>query len=82
MNENEIKSTIYEFLVDNFLFGKPFTINDDESLLENGIIDSAGVLSLVVFLEDEFSISVEDDEIDPENLDSVENLVKFILSKS
>ena len=50
----------------------------DSSLLDSGIIDSTGVLELIAFVEDKFGISVADDEMIPENLDSIENLAKFI----
>ena len=52
-----------------------------DSFLENGIIDSTGVLELVMFLEENFKINVNDDEIRPENLDSLENLVAYINRK-
>jgi acyl carrier protein len=53
----------------------------DSSFLETGIIDSTGVLELVTFVEDEFSIDVLDDDLRPENLDSIERLVAFIERK-
>lgn len=53
----------------------------DASFLETGIIDSTGVLELVTFVEDEFSIDVLDDDLRPENLDSIERLVAFIERK-
>jgi len=55
---------------------------DSGSLLELGIIDSTGVLELVGFLEETFQITVEDDDLVPDNLDSVDNLVKYIQGKS
>ena len=53
----------------------------DASFLETGVIDSTGVLELVTFVEDEFSIDVVDDDLRPENLDSIERLVEFIERK-
>jgi acyl carrier protein len=59
----------------------PETIQDDTSFLEQGIIDSTGILELVEFVQDTFSIKVEDEELMPDNLDSLNNLEKFINSK-
>jgi len=78
---NEIKHKIRSFIVEEFLFGKHDDLDDDVSFLENGIIDSTGILVLVSFLEEEFSISVEDEELIPENLDSVNNVVAYVEKK-
>lgn len=56
-------------------------LNSDESLLEKGVIDSTGVMELVAFLEDEYQFRVSDDELVPENLDSVRNIVAYVDSK-
>lgn len=73
---------IRTFIFDNFLFdADEDALQNDSSFLEQGIIDSTGVLELVEWLEDEFSISVEDDELIPENLDSVTLLSAFIERK-
>lgn len=78
---NDITQTLREFVQENFLFGEDATFANDDSFLEQGIIDSTGVLELVTFLEEQFEIAVEDDELVPENLDSIDNLVRFITSK-
>ena len=78
---SEIKGKVREFIVENFLFGKDDGLVDDASFLDEGIIDSTGILELVNFLEEEFSISVEDDELVPENLDSINNVVAFLAKK-
>jgi acyl carrier protein len=80
MND-DIKASIREFLVDTFLFGEPFTLGEEESLLDNGVVDSGGVLSLVVFLEERFGISVADDEVEASNLDSLSKLTAFVVAK-
>ncbi|GAB6144238.1 acyl carrier protein [Desulfocicer niacini] len=72
------KATIRKFIVDNFLFGETGDLKDNTSFLEEGIIDSTGVLELIDFLEETFQISIADDEIIPENLDSLDNLEKFL----
>jgi acyl carrier protein len=77
-----LQHEIRAFIVENFLFGqesKP--LGNDESFLESGIIDSTGVLELVGFLEDRYQITVEDDELVPANLDSVDRLVGFVTRK-
>jgi len=68
-----------QFIVDNFLFGKADApLASSDSLLERGIIDSTGVLELVGFLEQKYGITIQDEELVPENLDSIERLVCFV----
>jgi acyl carrier protein len=82
MNDAEIKAGIKFFLTNNSLPGtEPDKLHDDDSFLESELIDSTGVLELVAFVEDKFSISVNDDEISLENLDSINRLIGFIQSK-
>jgi acyl carrier protein len=76
-----MRDKIRAFIVENFLFGKDDGLEDDTSFLEEGIIDSTGVLELVSFLEEEYSISVEDEELVPENLDSINNVVQYLKRK-
>jgi acyl carrier protein len=76
-----IKTQIKEFIIENFLFGNSDGLNDDTSFLEEGIIDSTGVLELITFLEENFSIEVGDEELIPENLDSIINIVAFLQKK-
>ncbi|MHB2148273.1 acyl carrier protein [Calditrichota bacterium LG25] len=77
-----MEQKVRNFIVDNFLFGDDsVTFSDDDSLSENGIIDSTGILGLVNFLESEFQISIENEEITPENLDSINKIVRFIKMK-
>ncbi len=77
----EFKDTITNFIIDNFLFGDDEGLKDDVSFLNEGIIDSTGILELIVFLEEEFSIEIEDEEMIPENLDSINNLLSFLNKK-
>jgi len=72
---------IRAFIVENFLFGNN-DFRDETSFLDDGIIDSTGVLELVAFLEEEFAIIVEDEELIPENLDSIDNIVAFLERKT
>jgi len=77
----EIKEKIKAFIVENFLFGEAEGLGDETSFLEEGIIDSTGILEVVDYLEEEFSISVDDEELIPENLDSIKNLEAYITRK-
>ena len=71
-------SKVREFVVENFLFGDGEELKQETSFTEEGIIDSTGILELVFFLEETFSISVEDDELVPENMDSLRSIAGFI----
>lgn len=77
----EIKNKIRTFIVENFLFGKDEGLEDNSSFLDEGIIDSTGILELVSFMEEEFHIKVEDEELIPENLDSIKNVVEYLERK-
>ena len=78
---NEIKAKIREFIVENFLYGEDNDLDDDTSFLGEGIIDSTGILELVGFLEETFEIEVDDDELLPENLDSLDNVTAYMERK-
>ncbi len=78
----EIKEELKQFFEDNFMVEFDEDFEDNSSLLENGIIDSTGVLELVLFIEENFGIKVEDEELIPENLDSLNNMEQFIKTKS
>ncbi len=78
---NNKKEKIKGFVVENFLFGNEEGLQDDTSFLEEGIIDSTGILELVSFLEEEFGVTVEDEELVPENLDSIDNVAAYLESK-
>jgi acyl carrier protein len=76
-------ATIRQFIFDNFLFdAEEGDLQNDSSFLDQGIIDSTGVLELVEWLEDDFGLTIDDDELIPENLDSVNRLAAFIARKS
>lgn len=76
--DKDIKKTIKTFIVENFLFGEDEDLNDDTSFLDDGIIDSTGVLELVEFIEEQFNFKIDDEEMIPENLDSLNNLEAYI----
>lgn len=77
----DFKVTIKQFIIENFLFGDDEGLEDDVSFLEEGIIDSTGILELITFLEEDFSIEIDDEEMIPENLDSINNLIAFLNKK-
>jgi acyl carrier protein len=81
MQTNEIQGEIYKFIVDNFMFGDAAGLGNDESLLQRGVIDSTGVLELVAHLQDNFGITVEDNEIIPANLETVTGIVAYVSKK-
>ena len=74
--------TIHGFIVENFLFGEGEQLTNETSFLDSGIIDSTGILELITFLEETYNVKIEDDELIPENLDSLNNVVKFIGQKN
>jgi acyl carrier protein len=78
---NDIATVLRQFVVENFLFGQDDGFADDDSFLERGIIDSTGVLELVAFLERRFGLTIADEELVPENLDSLANLTRFVSDK-
>jgi acyl carrier protein len=69
------------FIVENFLFGDesaPFAFSDDDSFQERGIVDSTGILELVCHLQEKYAIDIADDELVPDNLDSLSKVAHFI----
>ncbi len=76
------KETIKYFVLHNYFFSDDLSVvQDDQSFLESGIIDSIGVMEIVMFIEGEFSINVLDEEIAPENLDSINKIDAFVTAK-
>jgi acyl carrier protein len=74
--------TIRRFVVGNFMFGDGERLGNDTSFLEAGIIDSTGILELIMFIEETFVIKIEDDELVPANLDNLNNLSEFVKRKT
>lgn len=76
------RAKIKNYILENYLFtDDQNALNDGDSFLQQGIIDSTGILEVIFFLEEEFGVKVADEEMIPENLDSVNNLVAFIERK-
>ena len=80
METTDIEREVKSFLIANFLFGRADALRDNELLLGK-VIDSTGVIELVSFLQERFNITVEDDEVIPENLESVESVVAYVARK-
>jgi len=71
-------ATVRDFVVANFLFGDGELLKEDTSFMEKGVVDSTGMLELIMFLEETYNIKIEDDELVPENLDSLQNISRFV----
>ena len=81
--KDTVAQQITSFIVENFLFGESIDgLKDTDSFLDNGIIDSTGILELVSFIEETYAIQVKDEELIPENLDSVANVTAYVQRKS
>lgn len=77
-----IEADLRQYVLDKLLFGRTEAEpSGDESFLESGIIDSTGVLELVAFLEEKFQVKVEDEDLIPANLDSINAIVRYVESK-
>ena len=77
----ELKKQVRDFVVANFYVADPESLEDRASLLDQGIIDSTGVLEVIMFIESTFGVTVEDSEMLPENLDSIERIAAFVARK-
>jgi acyl carrier protein len=77
----QIIDAVRAFVRENFLFGEPIRFAEDDSLLELGVVDSTGVLELVAFIEERYAVAVADDELVPENLDSIVRIARFVAEK-
>jgi acyl carrier protein len=77
----DLQRELRDFIVTNFMFGEGAGLADSDSFISKGVIDSTGVLELVLHIEETYQIQVKDNELVPENLDSIDNLVAFISRK-
>lgn len=77
-----IKEKLRDFVIRNFYVPDASVLQEGDSLLDGGIVDSTGVLEIIDFIESEFKIVVEDQEMVPENLDSIANITAFIVRKT
>ena len=75
-------SKVRDFVIKTFLFGDGASLRDDTSFLEEGIIDSTGILELIMFLEETYGIEIKDSELVPDNMDSLQNIARFVQRKT
>jgi acyl carrier protein len=80
--KNSVRAKVRTYIIDNFLLGTAGDFSDDTQLMEVGILDSTAAMELVGFLEEAFGIAIGEDEIIPENLNSVDYICAFIARKS
>ena len=77
-----LRASLRRYVLENHLFTDDETrLNDADSFLETGILDSTGIMELILFIEEGHNLKVTDDEMVPENLDSIDNLVAYIERK-
>jgi len=79
--QQDARQQLRSFVTSNFYVPDPASLEDGVSLLEHGIIDSTGVLEVIAFIEETFGIAVDDSEMLPENLDSIDRIVAFVMRK-
>ena len=80
---SDVVKKIREYIADNFMMGaNDLLISDNDSFLGAGILDSTGIIEIVGFIEDEFDIEMTNEEIVPENLDSIKRIEAYVLSKA
>ena len=72
---------IRSFVIETFLFGDPERLTDTTPLLESHIVDSTGILEIVMFLEDRYGIRIEDNELTPDNLNSIKRIASLLKKK-
>lgn len=83
MNVDEMRQKLRHFILENYLFSDDETaLGDDDSFLDGGILDSMGILELIEYLDEGLGVKVEGDELVPDNLDSINSLLKFIIIKA
>jgi len=78
---SDLKQQVRQFILDNFMMGSKAEVPDDASFMDRHIIDSTGFLELISFVEQSFDIQISDDEMVPENLDSLNNIERFVQKK-
>ncbi len=78
---NTVRQEIRDFILENYYFNQDGTLEDGDSFMDRGIIDSTGILELVSFLEEKYVIEIDSDEMMPDNLDSIARLSNFVTAK-
>ncbi len=79
----EFEKKLRAFILENYLFTDDESqLNNSDSFLDSGIIDSTGILEVITFIQDELDLTVEDEEMIPENLDSINNIIAYVAKKT
>ncbi len=78
---NNVEQEIRTFLTENFSLGQTTRVPSDRSLTERGFMDSVGIVELLTFLETQYEIQISDEETVPENIDTIDNIVRFVTTK-
>ncbi len=82
MTSDDVRSTIRHYVISHFHLARRRDLGDEDSLLDAQVIDSLGILELVAYLEETFGLEVTDDDLTPENFDSIGALVRFVGARS
>lgn len=82
IEKRDIEKTVSEFICKQFLFSETRVIDKEKSLLGEGVVDSTGVLELITFLESNYKVKFQDDELVADNFDSIEKIERFLLRKT
>lgn len=78
-----VSARLRSYIEENFLYMRPnFALGDEDSLLSKGVIDSMGVIEVITFLQDEFGIAIEDDEVTEQNLGSIGAITRYVVAKA
>jgi acyl carrier protein len=81
MDSAVIAQQVRSFIIENYLLDSQVTLANGDSFLQTGILDSTGVLELVAFLEEQYGITLEEGDLIPENLDSIDNILAYLSRK-
>jgi len=81
MTQEEVRTSVHQFIRKNFLFDDKTPLEDDQSLLGSGVVDSTGILELISFLEETCRVKFEDSELVAENFDTINRISGFIEAK-
>jgi acyl carrier protein len=81
MQTDSLEESIRKFVLERFPLARQRNVSNQESLLENGILDSLGILEVVTFVEGEFQITVDDEELQPDNFSSIASMSAYVVHK-
>ncbi len=76
-----IQELVRRHIMDNFYVSDPTELADDASLIAGGWVDSTGMLEVIAFLEETFGIKIEDQEMMPQNLETIARIAAFVVRK-